>query len=421
MRITIRVAAAALTAALLWPTGPSAAVPPQILRVVPYASGFTSPVGIVQDPTDSHVQFVIEQFGRIRTVVDGVVQPTDFLNLSGSIVAGGEQGLLGLAFPPDAATSRRFYVNFTTNAPDGATVVARFTRSANPRIADTGSRFDLQWSTDPQFGDLKYIPQPAVNHNGGCLQFGPDGYLYIGMGDGGGGNDPDNNGQKASSLLGKILRIDVSGNDPQGFVVPSDSPFKNTTGFRPEIWDVGLRNPWRFSFDDVALGGSGALIIGDVGQNRFEEVDYEPRGRGGRNYGWRMKEGLHDNIAGAALFTPLISPIHEYDHTTGQSITGGYMYRGSLIPELRGRYVFGDFSTGRIWSFAVATNASGEGALIDLVDHTSALQSPVPRLNVSSFGVDSGGELFAVHYFAGVIFRIVRGTPRPPTNLRIIR
>jgi glucose/arabinose dehydrogenase len=418
MRISVRVGVAALAAALLWTADPNAAVPPQVLRLVPYASGFASPVGIVQDPTDSRVQFVIEQGGRIRTVVDGVIQPTDFLNVSSSIVAGGEQGLLGLAFPPDAATSRRFYVNFTANSPSGATVVARFTRSANPRIADPASRFDLQWSRDPQFGDVRYIPQPFANHNGGCLQFGPDGYLYIGMGDGGSGNDPDNNGQKASSLLGKMLRIDVAGNDPKGFVVPPDNPFKNAAGFRPEIWDVGLRNPWRFSFDDAALGGSGALIIGDVGQNRFEEVDYEPRGRGGRNYGWRIKEGLHDNVAGAALFTPLSNPMHEYDHATGQSITGGYMYRGSQIPEMRGRYVFADFSTGRIWSFAVATDASGEGTRVDLVEHTGSLQ--VPRFNISSFGVDSGGELFVVNYGGGV-YRLMRGAPRPPTNLRIIR
>src|SRR5207237_6299156 len=301
MRLSRRLAAAVLAAALLWRADPSATVPPQILRLVAYASGFTQPVGIVQDPTDSSVQFVIEQGGRIRTVVDGVVQATDFLTLSSSIVSGGEQGLLGLAFPPDAATSRRFYVNFTTNGPSGATVIARFRRSANPRIADAASRFDLQWSTDPQFGDLRYIPQPFAKHNGGCLQFGPDRDLYIGMGDGGSGNDPDNNAQKASSLLGKMLRIDVSGNDPKGFIVPPDNPFKNTAGFRPEIWDVGVRNPWRFSFDDDALGGSGALIIGDVGQNRFEEIDYEPRNRGGRNYGWRIKEGVQDNIAGAAV------------------------------------------------------------------------------------------------------------------------
>jgi glucose/arabinose dehydrogenase len=409
MRISARLAAVALAAALLWRADPSAAVLPQ-MRLIPYALGFTSPVGIVQDPTDSHVQFVVEQAGRIRTVVDGVVQPTDFLNLTDTVLSGGERGLLGLAFPPSAPG--RFYVNFTRN-PDGHTVVARFARSANPRVADRNSQVSLLWSTGERF-----IFQDFSNHNGGCLQFGPDGYLYIGMGDGGSGNDPNIRAQDPNSLLGKMLRIDVSQNDPNGIVRTTGNPFVGVAGYRPEIWDVGLRNPWRFSFDDVSHGGTGALVIGDVGQNRYEEVDYEPRGRGARNYGWRIKEGLHDNIAGTPLFLPLTNPIHEYDHFVGASITGGYVYRGSRIPEMRGRYVFADFIRGRIFSFAISLNGSGDGVMSDLVEHTGALQVPV--FNVSSFGVDAGGELFVVSY-AGTVYKLVRGVPRAPTNLRIIR
>jgi glucose/arabinose dehydrogenase len=408
-------AAAAITLALLSGQDPSAAVLPP-MRLIPYASGLTAPLGFVQDPTDSHVQFVVEQGGRIRTLVDGVVQPTPFLDISDALVSGGEQGLLGLAFPRDA--SGRFYVNFTTNNPVGNTVVARFKRSANPRIADRSSRFDLLWSTGQ-----RSIAQPFANHNGGCLQFGPDGYLYISMGDGGSGGDPDNNAQNPASLLGKILRIDVSvlDNDSAGFRVPDTNPFRTAPGYRPEVWDVGLRNPWRFSFDDPAHGGAGAMVIGDVGQGAFEEVDYEPQGRGGRNYGWRIKEGLHDfSPSTAPLLLPLSSPLHEYDHSVGASITGGFVYRGSLIPEMRGRYVFADYVRGRIWSFAIGLTGAGEGVMADLMEHTIDLQ--VTPFNVSSFGVDAAGELYFVNHTGGLVYKLVRAVPpRPPTHLRIIR
>jgi glucose/arabinose dehydrogenase len=425
MRISSGYAAAALALVLLWGDDPGAAAVPQ-MRLVPYVSGLSAPLGFVQDPTDSHVQFVIEQGGRVRTLVDGVVQAADFLDLRGALVSGGEQGLLGLAFPPDAAASRRFYVNFTTNNPAGGTVVARFTRSAsNPRVANAASRFDLRWSTDPVAGNVAYIPQPFANHNGGCLQFGPDGYLYVAMGDGGSGGDPQNNAQNPGSLLGKLLRVDVAAvrvpdSNPNGFVIPPDNPFRIAPGYRPEIWDVGLRNPWRFSFDDTVHGGNGALVIGDVGQGAFEEVDYEPRGRGARNYGWSIKEGLHDARADRApLFLPLTNPIHEYDHSVGFSITGGYVYRGSMIPEMHGRYVFADYVVGRIWSFAISVAGTGEGIMSDLMEHTGTLQ--VPAFHVSSFGVDAGGELYIVNHTGGLVYKLVRGAPRAPTNLRIIR
>lgn len=411
MRISYRVVRGAFVLAAALVAVPAISASPS-LQLVPYASGFTSPVAFVQDPTDPHTQFVVEQGGRIRTLVDGVVQAADFLSLQGVITSGGERGLLGLAFPPDAAASRRFFVNFTDLS--GNTVVARFTRVANPRVADTASRFDLLWSTG-----VRWIVQPFANHNGGCLQFGPDGYLYVGMGDGGSGDDPLNNAQNPASLLGKILRIDVSvsDGDVRGFRIPPDNPFASSSS--PEIWAFGVRNPWRFSFDDPAKGGTGALIIGDVGQSLWEEVDYEGPGHGGRNYGWRNREGAHDHILTTPpAFLPLTDPVYEYDHTVGQSITGGYVYRGSNLPQLRGRYVFGDFVAGKIWSAAVVPDATGSAAISNVVDHTADMHFSG---NPSAFGVDAGGELFVVDYTHGAVLRVVGSAPATPTNLRIIK
>ena len=281
------------------------------LAVRLYAMGFAAPVAFVQDPTDPAVQFVVEQGGHIRVVRNGVVLPTDFLDLSSVISTGGERGLLGLAFAPDYRDSGRFFVNLTDAA--GNTVVARFHRSTNPLVADAASRFDLHWGgpSGPSF-----ITQPYANHNGGNLVFGPDGFLYIGMGDGGSANDPQNRAQDPTELLGKMLRIDVGvpDSDPTGYRVPGSNPFLSAgpAGTLPEIWSFGLRNPWRYSFDDPARGGTGALIIGDVGQDMWEEVDYEPAGRGGHNYGWRYREGAHDNVTTLPpAFLPLTDPIHE--------------------------------------------------------------------------------------------------------------
>jgi hypothetical protein len=204
-----------------------------------------------------------------------------------------------------------------------------------------------------------------------------------------------------------------------GFQVPADNPFVNAPGTRPEIWAFGLRNPWRYTFDDPSRGGTGALLVADVGQNQYEEIDYEPRGRGGRNYGWSIREGANAHLVKTAAFMPLIDPIHQYDHSVGSSITGGYVYRGSS-PELRGRYFFADFVRARIWSMAITTDASGEGSASNLVEHTPAIASGTGLSNISSFGVDASGELYVVDYTRGVILQI--GTPpRAPTNLHIVR
>lgn len=395
---------------------------PADINTVVHASGFTTPVAVVQDPTNRSVQFVVEQGGRIRVVRDGAVLGTDFLNLSGSITGGGERGLLGMALAPDYAASGRFYVNFTN--PSGHTVIARYHRSADPLVADASSRFDLRWNGA---GNPAQIDQPYSNHNGGHLAFGPDGYLYIGLGDGGSGNDPEHRAQTPGTLLGKMLRVDVnvSDNHAVGYTIPPSNPFLSggPAGTRPEIWAFGLRNPWRYSFDNPARGGTGALFIGDVGQGAWEEIDYEPAGAGGRNYGWRNREGAHNNVLSQPpAYTPLVDPIHEYARSVGQSVTGGYVYRGTMLPSrFRGRYFFADFISGRVWSVAVVVSG-GEGVAQDLQEHTASLGATQAVGNVSAFGVDSDGELFIVSYGRGVILKVVGvAAPRPPQNLRIVR
>jgi glucose/arabinose dehydrogenase len=394
------------------------------LRLRPQASGFSSPLALVQDPADRAIQFVVQQDGRIRVVRGGVVLQSDFLDVSSAIVSGGEQGLLGLAFPPDSQTSGRFYVDFTNRS--GDTVVARFRRPANGVVADAATRFDLRWGGA---GGPAVIAQPFANHNGGHLAFGPDGFLYVGLGDGGSGDDPDHRAQNPLELLGKMLRIDVNVPDthPTGYQIPAGNPFVGggPVAARPEIWAFGLRNPWRYTFDDPARGGTGALVIGDVGQNRFEEIDYEPANRGGRNYGWRNREGLHANVTSRApAYTPLVDPIYEYDHSIGQSITGGFVYRGAALPPAyRGRYFFADFVAGRVFSIALTIDAAGEAHASGLLEHTAELSASAPFGSVSSFGVDSEGELYLVSYSLGRVFKIIgpAAPPAVPTGPRIVR
>ena len=409
-----------MVVALLVACGASADLHAQ-LRSRVYASGFTTPLAFVQDPTDRDVQFVVQQDGRIRVVRSGAIV-RDFLDLRADALAGSEQGLLGLAFPPDAETSRRVFVNFTDRA--GNTVVARFRRASDPLVGDAASRFDLRWNGA---AGAASIFQPFANHNGGNLVFGPDGYLYIGLGDGGSGDDPGHRAQTGSELLGKMLRIDVSVGDTDaiGYRVPPDNPFVGTAN-RPEIWAFGLRNPWRYSFDDPLNGGTGAMLIGDVGQNRWEEVDYEPAGRGGRNYGWRNREGAHDNVTSRPpAFLPLVDPIHEYDHSVGASITGGYVYRGSALGSTyRGRYFFADYVSGRIWSLGFTIDpATREARASNVTEHTAELGGTSVTGNISAFGVDADGELYILNHSGGRIVKIIGApvAPPTPTGLRIIR
>ena len=416
----------AVAGLLLFASAQAAAQLPSIQSAT-YVGGLSSPVGMVQDPSDPAVQFVVQQGGLIRVIRNGVLQGTNFLNLTSSIATGGERGLLGLAFPSDYARTGRFYVNFTRSG-DGATVVARFLRSAgNPLVADPNSRFDLLWPAQPDMATAngcdafslspqRAICQPFSNHNGGKIAFGPDGYLYIGMGDGGNGGDPQNQAQRPATLLGKILRIDVGvpDADTRGYRIPADNPFvggsAQAAATLDEIWSFGLRNPWRFTFDPTWLGGTGAMLIGDVGQGLWEEVDYEPARLGGRNYGWRLREGNHDYNAGTTpAFLPLIDAIHEYSDGFGSnnstSITGGYVYRGTALgAAYRGRYFYADYISGRIASIALAIDpTTREATASDFQDHTAAFNSAG---NISSIDIDANGEIYVVKY-GGEIRRLL--------------
>ncbi len=367
-----------------------AAPGPVVLQ--PVASGLSAPVEIVTARDFSGRLFVVEQGGRIRIVRNGLVLPTPFLDISpgngGPVLTGGEQGLLGLAFHPSYATNGRFYVFYTRTLqgdPGGnEIVVARYLRSAaNADLADAAS------------GSIVLtVPHPQnTNHNGGKIAFGPDGYLYIGVGDGGGGGDPFNAGQSLSDLRGKILRIDVDGAAP--YAIPATNPFAGASSpVRREIWAYGLRNPWRFSFDRQA----GDLFIGDVGQGAREEIDFEPAGSGGgRNYGWRVFEGTicytPPTNCSLANHTP---PVIDYAHNAsgGFSVTGGYRYRGRRAQEIAGYYLYGDYVSGRIW--AAAPDQSG-----------TWIPAQVATLsNLSTFGEDDEGELYAANHSAGTISRL---------------
>jgi glucose/arabinose dehydrogenase len=382
------------------------------LTAAPYISGLTMPVAFVQDPMNPNVQYVVQQAGQIRVIQSGVLQATNFADLSAQIACCNELGLLGLAFPPDYAASRRFYVTFSNVA--GNTVVARLRRSvANPLVADTSDQLHLRWGGA---GGLRYLEQPGGVHKGGNLMFGPDGYLYIGLGDGGQNPDSTNPAQHPDSLLGKMLRIDVSVPDgnPDGYVVPVDNPFVSAPPALPEIWAFGLRNPWKFSFDD-GPGGTNALAIGDVGANNWEEVNFEPSGHSGRNYGWVRREATHPTpgvsvppVAGAPA--TLTDPVIEIEHPAGNSVTGGFVYRGAaLAAALNGRYFFADFIRRRVWSVLVGVGAGGELTASNLVDHTAGLGADVAAGHPSAFGRDADGELYLVMYNTGVILKLVPG------------
>jgi glucose/arabinose dehydrogenase len=325
---------------------------------------------------------VVEQGGTIRILDNGVALPSPFLDVSSRVACCGEQGLLCVAFPSGFTAKRHFYVNYTRTQ-DGATVVARYRVSAGDSNA-----------ADPASEEVVLtIPQPFANHNGGQLAFGPDGYLYIGMGDGGSGGDPLDNGQNPGTLLGKLLRIDVeSGEFPYG--IPPTNPFLGMAGYRPEIWALGLRNPWRFSFDR----GTGDLLIGDVGQGNFEEIDFQPAGDpGGRNYGWNIMEGDRCFPPGTAGCdrSGLALPVFVYDHSLGCSVTGGHVYRGSAFPSLQGVYLFGDYCSGRIWG--IRKNGAGwDNAL--LADTT---------LSISTFGEDESGNVYLVNHTGGDLLKIL--------------
>jgi glucose/arabinose dehydrogenase len=361
----IVVAMAVPAAAAKDDAAPSA--PPPIFLQPVITSGLTAPVALTHAGDGSGRIFITEQGGRVRIWNGSALLPTPFLDVHTLVSCCGERGLLSVAFHPAYSSNGFFYVDYTDTA--GNTVVARYHVSANPDIADPSSATILL-----------AVTQPYVNHNGGQLQFGADGYLYIGLGDGGSAGDPGNRAQNLGELLGKILRIDVDSGSP--YTIPPDNPFLGTAGARPEIWDYGFRNPWRFGFDRLTRD----LLIGDVGQNLWEEVDFEPAGAGGRNYGWRRMEGFHCyNPSTSCYDNSLTLPILEYGHTPECSVTGGYRYRGALYPQLYGVYLYSDYSSGKIWG--ASPDNAGNWSTSFLLDS---------GLNVSSFGEDEAGEIYVV-------------------------
>ena len=319
--------------------------------------------------------YIAEKTGAVMAIRDGEVDPDPILDIGGSVSLGSEQGLLGIAFAPEGRT---LFVNFTdTNGDTHVTSYAMRDGRADPSTAR----------------DILVVDQPYSNHNGGNLVFGPDGYLYIGLGDGGSGGDPHGNGQSGSTLLGKMLRIDPTPTAARPYAIPSDNPFVGKEGVRPEIWALGLRNPWRYSFDRA----TGDLWIGDVGQSAWEEVDRQPAGRGGENYGWNVMEGDHP-YSGAPAPSGLSAPVYEYSHGGGGCVvTGGYVYRGETIPDLAGAYLFGDFCIGKLEALRFADGRVGGHRL---------LGPTVP--NLSSFGEDADGELYAMS-LSGAVYRLAPG------------
>jgi len=348
------------------------------------AGGLQSPLDLQSAPGDNSRLFVVEQRGRIRILRGQTLVETPFLDISGRLSCCGERGLLGLAFHPAYAQNGRFYVNYTN--PQGHTHISEFRVSANADLASPDSE-----------RLLLFVSQPFSNHNGGGLAFGPDGRLYIGLGDGGSGGDPLNNGQDLRTYLGKMLRIDVDGGMP--YAVPADNPFRSNGAALPEIWAFGLRNPWRYSFDRA----TGELYIADVGQSAREEVNVAPSGRGGQNYGWSLMEGTQCFRPATGCPTAgLTLPVLDYGRNLGGSITGGYVYRGCRLPGYQGTYFYGDFVSGAIRSFR-----HQNGQATDARDWTASIGRGIG--NVSTFGQDAQGELYVVDY-DGEVYRIVPGS-----------
>lgn len=430
----------------------AASAQPDLGNLQENGTGWSAPLLAVSPTGDRSRLFVVQQGGRIRLLVNGVLQATDFLNVSSllaptpgtvsltgcfdtdcnsatacvnatqnfTLARGGEQGLLGLAFAPDYATSGVFYINYVaprgnyspsntcpasaTAVDNGRTVVARYTRSAaNPNVADASGTIVFT------------VDQPFSNHNGGNMYFGPDGFLYIGMGDGGSGNDPGNRALNPNELLGKMLRIDPSSDafpaDPnRNYAIPAGNPFASGGG-APEVWARGLRNPWRWSFDRL----TGDLWIADVGQGAIEEVNVVAGNGGpGRNYGWRVREGNNSTglSAGGFDISNLTPPVFTYPHSggtiNGVAVTGGYVYRGHAIASWRGRYFFADYGTARPWSFRLVN-----GVATDFIDHTTMLSNLSPGISqITSFGEDAEGELYIIQG-GGRVRKIVPQLPIP--------
>lgn len=359
--------------------------------VAPTASGLRYPVDINHAADGSNRLFVIEQEGRIKIIKNGTLENTPFLDISDRVQCCGERGLLGVAFHPAYKANGYFYVNYTSQqraglAQEGDTIIARYKVSPeDPDLADPDSE-----------SIILVVSQPYSNHNAGKLLFSPiDGYLYIPLGDGGSGGDPGNRAQNPLTMLGKILRIDVDASSP--YTIPPDNPYVGSPDTLEEIWALGLRNPWRFSFDRL----TGDMYIGDVGQSTWEEIDYQAAaGPGGNNFGWRCREGAHNyNFSTECAALELIDPIAEYGRNLGYSVTGGFVYRGAKYRALDGLYFFADYGTGRIWT--IHKLGPNTWSLPNLELDTS--------FSISTFGENEGGEIYFAHRASsnGTIYQII--------------
>lgn len=379
VRVTGRMVAIAITMAGAASCGDALGLDPAGGTLVMVAEGLSGPVLLTHAPDDRSRMFIVEKPGRIRIIRDGSVLSTPFLDIRSLVSDSGEQGLLGLAFHPDYDSNGFFFVNYIDS--DGDTRIVRYSVGASPDLGDASSAVTVLT-----------VDQPFGNHNGGHITFGPDGMLYIGMGDGGAGGDPLGHGQNPVTMLGSMLRIDV---DQVPYRIPSDNPYIGTQDAAPETWAFGLRNPWRFSFDR----STGDLWIGDVGQDQVEEISFQPESSdGGEDYGWARLEGSRCFPSDPCDASGTVLPVHEYDRSDGCSVTGGYVYRGDMNPDFRGRYFFGDFCQGRIWSFRL-----DGGAAVGLFEHTDDFGRVS---DLSSFGEDADGELYAVS-LSGTVYRIV--------------
>jgi glucose/arabinose dehydrogenase len=368
---TVPTATPTLPPAIAWP----------VISLTPLATGFDQPIHLTHAGDGSGRIFVVERPGKIQILENGQKLAAPFLDIVERVeCCVSELGLFSMAFPPDFETSAHFYVSYTAKADDQVTSrISRFGLGADANVADPGSeQIVLEFE------------QPENNHNGGQIAFGPDGYLYISTGDGGSGGDPWNNGQTLSTLLGKILRIDVESGAPVTYTIPADNPFVGNSAARPEIWAYGLRNPWRFSFDRQTRD----LYIGDVGQGKWEEINFQPASSpGGENYGWVIMEGPECYNASSCDQTGLVLPVAYYGRSLGQSVTGGVVYRGSQFPGMAGIYFYADYQTGRIFGLRQVEN---EWKTTEFTD---------TRYNIASFGEDDAGEIYVVD-LGGAIYQI---------------
>jgi len=374
----------------------------QSIVLQPFVSGLAMPVFVTHPGDGSGRLFVVEQAGQIRMVKDGQLARTPFLDISALVTSTyTEQGLLGLAFHPQYERNGRFFVYYTAKPTDASTVgnntLAEYRVSlVNPDVADP-----------TVVRTLLSIPDGYANHNGGMIAFGPDGYLYVGIGDAGIGNEPEESAQDPGSLFGKLLRLDVDvpgtpAPPGSGYGIPPGNPFVGRAGARPEVWAIGFRNPWRWSFDRQ----TGDIFLGDVGQLAWEEIDLLPTGLGGLNFGWDDREGAHcyEPMSGC-LTAGLTEPILEYSHSEGcAAVTGGYVYRGTTFPSLSGAYFYGDYCEGHIWKARSSSGRSGPWITTHVLD---------PGFSISSFGEDEAGELYVVSHSTGAVLRLAPAVPEP--------